>query len=196
MVNIGAFNERICVLKFIKAENTIWRWMQITEIWAKPERKSGKSLFSSLGLGADSFKFIIRKRPISLHHAVLWRGHHYTITDIVDLNDGTLEITAAKTKLTDCVYVYTPVTKNERNNPVYGVPHTVSFPGILTEIYYKYARDERAYNDVSMLLVTPKPIALRTGGIVRTEQASFTVHAVHAVDLYKNEYEIAQRRDA
>ena len=46
-----------------------------------------------------------------------------------------------------------------------------------------------------MVLVTPKPIAITPGDLVRIAGKPYVVQVVHVLDMYKNEYEITVVED-
>ena len=86
------------------------------------------------------------------------------------------------------------------NRPEKAEQPPVTFPGILTEKYVQYEREDTyAKARRGIVLVTSKPIRLREGDLVtvqrRTGGRCVQRPACHVLDEYKNEYEMEFSRD-
>lgn len=195
-MNPGELKERIEILKLYSIDNN-FEWMTETRVWAKVEQVKTKNIFSTNGIGAKSIKFIIRKRDITLHNAIRWRGKHCLLTEIVDTGHGFYEIVAALIEPKICTVERTDKPNlSELNKPVYGEPTVITFPGCLTEKYIRNIQDEpMSVIETKYVLVTPKAIELHEGELVTIDGVTYEVLISHTLDEYKNEYEILARRD-
>jgi hypothetical protein len=196
-VNPGELKEKLIVLILKKIQNT-YTWEADADIWSKAEWLKGNNIFSSVGIGAKSIKFTIRKRSnLTLHNAFLWQGKHYFLTDIVDIDRMYYEITAAIIEPRICFVERTgKPSLNELNRPVYGDKEMLIFPGCLTEKYLGHTQGEpMASNETRYVIVTPKPIELVVGELVTIDNIAYTVIISHTLDEYKNEYEISVKGD-
>lgn len=197
-MNPGELNEKVYVLKMKKIDNT-YSWEQVSSLRAKTERLTSNNLFSRVGLGAKSVKFMIRKkRDLTLHDAFYWNGKHCFLTDIVDIDRMYYEVTAALIEPVLCT-----VERNkepilgELNRPIYGESsHTIKFPVCMTEKYVKQIQEQPMTTIESCyVLVTPKVIELINGELVTINDVAYEVLVSHTLDDYKNEYEIKERRN-
>lgn len=88
-------------------------------------------------------------------------------------------------------------TGHARNRPTAVQQSGFTFPGILTELYYRNAADD-AYRveTLQRALVTPKAIKFRAGNLVQAgSKAPYTIRQVMDLDPRKNEYVIEQQED-
>lgn len=195
-MNPGLLKERIEILRLDSTENN-FSWAVEAIVWAKVEQQKTKNIFSNVGLGAKSLKMIIRKRDITLHNAIKWRGKHCFLTDITDLGNGFYEIMAALIEPHTCTVERTDAhSLNELNRPVYSEPVMITFPGYLTEKYIRTIQDEpMSMVESQYVLVTPKSVNLQEGELVTINNVTYEVLVAHILDEYKNEYEILVRRD-
>lgn len=196
-MNIGEFKDRITILALNQIENT-YSWEDARNISSKAERLKGNNIFSKVGLGAKSIKFIIRKRKsFSYHNALRWQGKHCFITDIVEIERMYYEVTAALIEPHICTVIRTgkPV-RDSLNRPIYNDSEHFIFPGYLTEKYLSHTQEiPMASTEIRYVLVTPKPINLVSGETVEINKISYTVLIPHTLDEYKNEYEILVKED-
>ena len=100
----------------------------------------------------------------------------------------------------ECLATRTEDTVGEAGRPTTAETMRVTFPGVLTEKYARYEREEtHAENATSYVLVVPKEIQLKAGDLVTVQegpaQGVYNVQICHVLDPYKNEYEIAWRGD-
>ena len=153
-----------------------------------------------MGIGARNAKLVLRARPLSLCQALRWRGQHLFLTGITKLDRMHLNVQAALVNVVTCLAARTEDTVGAAGRPVAAETMRISFPGILTEKYAKYEREEtHAENDTGYVLVVPKVISLKAGDLVTVQdgpaKAVYAVTICHVLDQFKNEYEIARRGD-
>lgn len=193
--NSGDLNQRIEVF-CLRKWGTKYSWKTSDTIWSKVEALDKTNIFSNVGIGVKSYKFTIRKRPLTLHQAFRCNGRFYFLTDIKEINRMYLEVTAAQIEPKLCTVVRTKTIKNELNRPVTSSEILLTFPGCLTEKYIRYNQEKpQAINESSYVLVTPKDINLSAGELVKVEDITYNIQVVHSLDEYKNEYEISIKKD-
>ena len=197
-MNPGELREKISILKLNQNDNS-YTWEQSSTLWTKVERLNSNNLFSRVGIGAKSIKFIIRRKSdLSLHDAFKWNGKHCFLTDIVDINPMYYEVTVALIEPRLCAVKRTgkPVL-NELNRPVYSDDVTLTFPACLTEKYIGFTQGEpMGVKETRYVMVTPKSIKLQVGELVTIDETDYTVIIPHVLDEFKNEYEIIVKEDA
>lgn len=200
MIDAGSLNERLELLELKETGPGTWEWVSVLRLWGQVEADGGRNLFSSVGIGARNAKLVVRTRPLTLHQALRWRGQHLFLTSITKLDRMHLSVQAAMVEPVSCLATRTEDTVGEAGRPVTGETMRVTFPGIITERYVRYEREEtHGENDASYVLVTPKGIALKAGDLVKVQEGPvksvYHVTVCHVLDRYKNEYEIAWRGD-
>lgn len=182
-MDAGELKERVTVLRLVENPEG-FAWEAVRRTWAQVEEGKGKSLFSTLGLGAQGLKLVLRRQGLTLHDAILWRGRHCLLTKIRDKGRLYLEAEAA---LVD------PVTC--RADPDRR-PEGRRFPAVLTEKYLRHEQEEpMAVNTICYVLVTPKPVELVSGRLVDVAGTAYQILNAHVLDPYQNEYEILRKRD-
>lgn len=198
-IRVGELRERVEVLTLAQTE-TGYAWQAEGSLWAKAEKTSAKNLFSSIGLGAPTVRFVLRARPLTLHQALRLRGQHCFLTDIAPLPENRLylAVTAAVIEPIRCTVTRrTKTVDPETLRPTLQPAQTLEFPACCTEKYVKLT--EGMPNDAvsrALVLVTPKAIGLRVGEVVRMGGEAYRVQTVHDLDPYKNEYEVLREEDA
>lgn len=200
MIDAGDLSERLELLELEETQPDTWEWVSRGRLWAQVEVDGGKNLFSSVGIGTRNAKLILRARPLSLCQALRWRGQHLFLTGITKLDRMHLNVQAALVNVVTCLATRTEDTVGAAGRPVAAETMRISFPGILTEKYARYEREEtHAENDTSYVLVVPKEISLQAGDLVTVQdgpaKAVYAVTICHVLDHFKNEYEIARRGD-
>lgn len=199
-VDAGSLSERLELLELQETGPGVWEWVSTLLLWGQVEVDGGKNLFSSVGIGARNAKLVVRTRPLTLHQALRWRGQHLFLTSITKLDRTHLSVQAALVEPVSCLATRTEDTVGEAGRPVTGETMRVMFPGIITEQYVRYERQEtHGENDAGYVLVTPKEIALQAGDLVKVQEGPvksvYHVTACHVLDGHKSEYEIAWRGD-
>ena len=172
-IDAGKLRERLEVMELKEGPNGVWTWESVRKARGQVELNTvKKNLFSSVGIGARGAELVLRRQPLTLHQAILWGERHLFLTAV--LPEGRLHLRVQTMRQT--------------------------FPGVLTEKYVRYEREEtHAETDASYVLVVPKMIVLKSGDLVTVQEgpakAVYNVTACHVLDPYKNEYEIVFRGD-
>ena len=200
MIDAGDLSERLELLELRETEDGTWEWVGIGRLWAQVEVDGGKNLFSSIGIGARNTKLVLRTRPLSLNQALRWKEQHLFLTGITKLDRMHLSVQAALVEPVGCLATRTEDTVGEAGRPATAETMRLTFPGVLTEKYARYEREEtHAEGETSYVLVTPKAITLKAGDLVTVQEGPgkdvYHVTVCHVLDPYKNEYEIACRGD-
>ena len=184
MIDAGELSERLELLELKETQPDTWEWVGIGRLWAQVEVDGGKNLFSSVGIGARNAKLVLRTRPLNLHQALRWKEQHLFLTGITKLDRMHLTVSAALVEV-DEVSLYRNADTVEK-----------TFPGVLTERYVRHEQDwPMSVNQVSLVLITPKPITLEPGSLIQVRGAFWEVLVPHELDEYKNEYEIGRTVD-
>lgn len=187
-------------LRFDKAKSAYFWGVRRTS-WASIVYEERNNIFSSVGIGARSANVILRPdRLLTLRGAMRADGQFMFLTSIVLSDDRSRqEIRAA---------VCEPVTltarpQNRTGRDAYNRPVAVSvpsftFPGILTEKYFRDEADNIYRAEVQQrVLVTPKEIQMRAGDLIQNgKETPYTVRQVLDLDPYKNEYVVERSWEA
>ena len=198
----SALTEKIEILTLVLDDETgNLAWAPSGTCWASVMVDTYRNLFSAIGVGTRSATVIIRPHlRLTLHQAIRWRGEFLHLTSILlNREQDQQEVKAA---------VCEPVTltarpQNRTGRDTYNRPVDVSvpsftFPGILTEKYFRNEADDVYRAEVQQrVLVTPKVIVLRAGDLVQKgNETPYTVRQVLDLDPYKNEYVIERSWEA
>ena len=199
-MDAGSLRERLQVLTLMEDPAGTWTWQPVRQARAQAELTTRSNLFSSVGIGARGAELVLRAQPLTLHQALLWGEQHLFITAILPEGRLHLRVHAALVEPVACLAIRTEDTVGAAGRPVTEETLRLTFPGVLTEKYVRYEREEtHDESDVSYVLVTGKPIALQAGDLVTVQTGPaagvYHVTACHVLDEYKNEYEIARRGD-
>ena len=186
-ISAGDLNERVQAREFTyDAAADAWTWTTVWGAWVKAEQSDRSSLFSSVGIGARSVIFKMRKASrINLGLSFLWRGQFCFLTSVADTEQpGIVEAKAALCSTVNCWKDWDKT-------------HTgTQFPAVLTEKYVGHEQlDPHAINVTTFVLVTPKAIELAAGSLVKAVDVPYKVLTPHTLDQWKNEYEIMRRAD-
>lgn len=183
-IGAGKLDQPLEVLELQETSPGVWAWTTVRRAWAQVEQTTKTNLFSKVGVGARDAAVVLRRQPLTLRQALRWKGRHLFLTAITDRDRGHLDVAAALVNPVDC--------RTEGEEGVSGL----QFPGILTEKYLKWEQPEPySVNQLTYVLVTPKVIDLRRGGLVWVAGAHYEVQVAHTLDEYKNEYEIFRTED-
>lgn len=195
-MNPGELRDRVEILSLENLDK-VYTWEVLDTVWAKVEIIDKINIFSKIGIGVKSAKFIIRKRMLTLHNAIRWQGRHYFITDIKEIDRLYCEVIAAQIEPKTCIATRVIPTKNELNRPVPGEPQMIAtFPGYLVEKYLSYQQQEpQAIQEITYVLVAPKVIELETADLITIGEETYSIRIPHNLDEYKNEYEITLTKD-
>ena len=123
----------------------------------------------------------MRRQPLTLEHALNWKGQHCFITSITPWGLNHIKVEAALVEITECENKY----------------RAVKFPGIITEEYHRHEQLEpQAINTLRHVLVTPKCIELTPGKLVEVgDENPWNILTAHLLDPRKNEYIIERVKD-
>lgn len=183
-IDAGRLIERVQVLRLTEKEPGVWSWEPERPARAQIELSTKRSLFSDIGIGARSAELVLRRQALSLHNALLWGGRHLFLTSIVPEGRTHLRAEAALVEPTACRL---RATDKEPG---------MTFPGVITEKYARHAQEwPMSLNELELVLVVPKAIAIRPGRLVEARGAAWEVLVPHELDPYKNEYEIGRTVD-
>ncbi|MFR1050273.1 MAG: hypothetical protein ACLSE7_00885 [Lachnospirales bacterium] len=174
-INVGELRERVSLLALTGTGGS-WAWAERGKLWAKAEKKTGRNLFSTVGLGGRGLSLTVRRRELTLHNALLWRGQHCFLTDIRDNGRLYLDVDAALVTPVACVY------------------RGMSFPAVRTEKYTAWRQEApMSVNLLTFVLVVPKAVPeLTPGELVTVAGEAWEVRVPHTLDEYKNEYEVGR----
>lgn len=120
-IDAGKLNKAAQVLELRETAPGVWEWTPVRRAWASITFQSKTNLFSKVGIGARDAAVIVRRQPLTLHHALRWGDTHLFLTSIVPMGRNHLEVDAA------VVRVETVRQMAERDAVVQ------TFPGVLTE---------------------------------------------------------------
>lgn len=187
-------------LRFDRVKNSYF-WGVRRVCWGGVTFDERSNLFSSVGIGARGASIVIRPdRLLTLRGAMRADGQFMFLTSIVLSDDRSRqEIRAAVCE--SATLTAKPQSRKGRdalNRPTALAVQEFTFPGVLTERYYRSAADEVYRGEVQQrALVTPKAVELRAGDLVRQgEEAPYTVRQVLDLDPYKNEYVLERSWEA
>lgn len=205
-IDAGRLIQRLEILALTESAPGVWTWQRAAGVKGRVEPSKTRNLFSAVGIGARGVEIIIRRRAITLHNAMVWtdfltgRRQPLFLTDIAPQGRLHLKLQAAVVNPVTCTAERTSASVGSGGRPVTAENAKLTFPGVLTEKYARYEREEtHAENDTSYVLVTPKPVELKAGDLVTVgdgpAKAVYNVTVCHVLDEWKNEYEIVWRRD-
>lgn len=202
MFAIGEFKDRVSILVYEQTE-TGWAWKETAQAWAKVEPQANLNVFSKIGEGRKAVKITLRKRDLTMHHALRWNGRHCFISDIVELDQRFLKLSAAFIEPVECRATHTEQTLDALNRPTVSTTKPLPFEGFLVRKYqggwtgFKAVEKEpQTELETLFVLITPKAIVLSNGDLVQVGTSRYAVQTVYTLDETKNEYEVKERRDA
>ena len=199
-IDAGRLNKAVHVLELRETAPGAWEWGPIRRTWTMLTLQTKKNLFSSVGIGARGAELILRRQPLTLHNALLWGEQHLFLSAILPEGRVHLRVQAALVEPVTCLATRTEDTVGEAGRPTTAETMRMTFPGVLTEKYTRYEREEtHAENETSYVLVVPKVVQLKASDLVTVQEGPakgvYYVTICHVLDPYKNEYEIVLRGD-
>ena len=200
-IDAGKLNQAVEILEIAESPAGTWSWRSVRPARAKIDLNTNqRKLFSQVGIGARGAELILRRQELTLHNAILWGEQHLFLTAILPEGRLHLRAEAALVTMTPCIATRTEDAVGAAGRPITTETMRVTFPGVLTEKYTRYEREEtHAETDTGYVLVTPKVISLKAGDLVTVQAGPaagvYHVTALHVLDLFKNEYEIVWRGD-
>lgn len=199
-VDAGKLRDVLQVLELKESPEGTWTWQKVRKARGAVELSTGRNLFSSVGIGARGAEIILRRQPLTLHNALLWGEQHLFLSAILTEGRLHLRVQAALVEPVTCLATRTEDTVGEAGRPTTAETMRITFPGVLTEKYTRYEREEtHAENETSYVLVVPKVVQLKASDLVTVKEGPakgvYYVTICHVLDPYKNEYEIVWRGD-
>lgn len=182
-------------------EHNSWYWEVQKTLWAGVNFEEKRNLFSSIGIGARSANIVIRaQRELTLHQAMRLGTQFLFLTAIV-LSDDKRRQDIRAAVCESVTLTARPQSRKGRdgnNRPTAIEVPAFTFPGILTERYFRNEEDEFYRAEMQQrALVTPKTVVLRAGDLIQQEgETPYTVREVLELDPFKNEYVIERRWEA
>lgn len=161
-----------------------WEWRLVRRAYAKAEISNRLAIFSNTGVAGRETTFTLRRQGLTLRNAIFWRDEFYFLTSVEPLGPAHLTVRSAKVRL-----------RYQCRGVQAGTGLEITFPAVAAERYQGHRQEEpMAQNEVSLVLVTPKAIALKLGSLVDLGdgQPPFWVKVAHLLDGDKNEYEITR----
>lgn len=180
IIDPGKMDRLISVLKY---ENGVWR--ETGRLWAKVEY-TAKIVYSAFAASSDGYKVTIRKNGlVRLESALEIEGEHCMITTFeTSPRSNCIMLSVAKLAPVECIL------RRQGED-------TGTFYGIVAEKYVRFEHNTPyAGQDVGLLLITPKTVALRTGDIVAAMDKRFSVQECHMMEKTHNAYEVYWTGDA
>ena len=196
MINPGELKDKITLL-ILRGLPDSYAWEEDTCTWGKVEYLKGPNLLFRGGRGEATVKILLRKRPLTLNHAIRLKGKHGFLIGIRGAGEDLMEATAVLVEPKACVaQVLSQPALDNLNRPVYCDAAQLTFPGFLLEKYASRTQDEpMSLVKMRYRLITPKAIELVSGQGVKADGLTYTVEVPHTLSTYKNEYEIIVRRN-
>lgn len=198
----SALTEKIEILTLVLDDETgNLAWAPSGACWASVKVDTYRNLFSAIGVGTRGATVIIRPHlRLTLHQAIRWRGEFLHLTSILlNREQDRQEIKAAICQ--NVTLTAKPQARTGRdalNRPTKVEQASFTFPGILTEKYFRNEADDFYRAEVQQrVLVTPKEIQMRAGDLIQNgKEAPYTVRQVLDLDPYKNEYVVEHSWEA
>ena len=199
-IDAGKLQDVLQVLKLAENPEGTWTWQNVRKARGQVELSTGRNLFSTVGIGARGAEIVLRRQDLTLHNALLWGEQHLFLSAILPEGRLHLRVQAALVEPVTCLATRTEDTVGEAGRPTTAETMRMTFPGVLTEKYARYEREEtHAENETSYVLVVPKAIQLQASDLVTVQEGPakgvYYVTICHVLDPYKNEYEIAWSGD-
>lgn len=195
-------DQKVDILQLMHDEDsTAYAWTIRKTCPAYVETDIHDNLFSAAGTRARGAKITIRPDSrLTLHEAMRWNGKFLFLTSIElsERRDRQALQAAVCESVTLTARPQDRTGRDTYNRPVAVSVPSFTFPGILTEKYFRNEADDTYRAEVQQrVLVTPKVIVLRAGDLVQKgNETPYTVRQVLDLDPYKNEYVIERSWEA
>ena len=79
-IDAGKLNQPVQVLELRETAPGVWEWVPARRTWASITLQPKTNLFSKVGIGARNAAVIVRRQPLTLHHALRWGDTHLFLT--------------------------------------------------------------------------------------------------------------------
>ena len=203
-IDAGALDQRLELLELVETSPGVFEWTTTCRTWGRVT--TGKNaVFSPHAASAPGVEAVIRRRALDLHHALRWRDctgtlWHLAPASITPMDRMHLAVQAAMVRPCTCLATRTEDTVGPAGRPTKAETMRVQFPGILSQKYARYEREEtHDTGQIRYVLVTPKAISLQAGDLVTVEgglgQGLYHVTVVHSLDPWRGEVEIDRAED-
>lgn len=194
-------DQKIQVLTLIRGGDTgDFAWSPGRKRWVTIDLTTKNNIFSVIGIGARGAVITIRPDFKLILHQAFQRNSQFLFLTSIILNQDRDRRTIQTALCEPVTLTAKPQARTGRdawNRPTAVQQSSFTFPGILTELYYRNAADD-AYRveTLQRALVTPKAIKFRAGNLVRAGgEAPYTIRQVMDLDPWKNEYVIERQED-
>ena len=199
-IDAGKLRDVLQVLELKENPKGTWTWQKVRKARGQVELSTGRNLFSTVGIGARGAEIVLRRQDLTLHNALLRGEQRLFLSAILPEGRLHLRVQAALVEPVTCLATRTEDTVGEAGRPTTAETMRMTFPGVLTEKYTRYEREEtHAENETSYVLVVPKVVQLKASDLVTVQEGPakgvYYVTICHVLDPYKNEYEIVLRGD-
>ncbi|KGF56167.1 hypothetical protein HMPREF9460_01369, partial [Flavonifractor plautii 1_3_50AFAA] len=84
-IDAGKLNQPVQVLELRETAPGVWEWVPARRTWASITLQPKTNLFSKVGIGARNAAVIVRRQPLTLHHALRWGDTHLFLTSITPM---------------------------------------------------------------------------------------------------------------
>lgn len=195
-MNPGKLRERGVLLR-LSGEKDL-KWEENSGIWMQVKETGRKNLFSKVGIGSDGVEIVLRKRDMTLHDAISWKGQHYFLTNITEEGIAPVYLKIQAARITPVIVTVwkNQISMGNLNQAESLWEQAGSFPACVTEKYLA-SRDEESHieSEIRLIAVTPKAAVYQAGDIFEISEKKFRVMVVHNLESWKNEYEIQRIED-
>ena len=198
-MNAGHLQQRIELLELVEVDgNFSWQMLRPAAATIPKVNLSAQTLrsrFSAIGKTVEPIVFQIRRQPLTLDHAIRYKGQHCHLTKIADEERIFHKVEAGIVRVETCT-AYLPLELDEGIDFPHGYTVDFTFPAALTEKYVRFV-DENPMNtnEFSLVLVVPKAVRLKPGTIVEVLGEPYEVRIPHELGLHQNEYEVVRSFD-
>ncbi len=157
-------------------------WQRDRTCYADAQLGGKRFAPASYAVNASGITFVIRRGRVAVGDLILWRGRHYLVSAIIEINHGYLSLSAALVNISQCQQ------------------GGVLFQGALCEKYAKYSQENSfavgyAQNQLTSILITPCGVSLTLGGTVTIGDLDWTVGVLHDTADGALQWEVWRRRD-
>ena len=198
-MNAGGLQQRIELLELVEdGGNFSWQVMRRAAATIPKVSLSAQTLrsrFSAIGKTVEPVVFQIRRQPLTLAHAIRYKGRHCHITKIADEERIYHKVEAGIVRVETCT-AYQSLELAAGIEFPHGYTVDFTFPAALTEKYVKFGEgDPMDTNELALVLVVPKPVRLVPGRTVMVLGKPYKVRVPHELAEHQNEYEVTRRID-
>lgn len=200
-IDAGHLRERVQIFRPGKLPDGSVGWREVRKAWAQQETGSGRTIFSTVGLGARTELFTLRRQELSQGDLIAWQGGAHYVTAVQRLEPEYIKATTGAVQVDRITVERWKTGKGPNNRPIRQMELTLEAQAAITEKYLGYERDStHAETAVTYVLVTPKELELKAGDLVKVSSGAlageiYNVTALHVLDPVKNEYEMTLRKD-